>query len=112
VLEDAYHKLELAEILEHWPGDHEAPSRPTLQRLLDKARTRALVCRDGAGRRHDAYRYWLPQKEAQFQSDLRCQLDDLHRAQMAALDPAVRRRAELESAMWNTEREAEEQAEE
>jgi hypothetical protein len=108
VLEDAYRKLELAEILEQWPGDHEAPSRPTLQRLLDKALARALVCRAGSGRRQDAYRYWLPQKEAQMQSDFRCQLDELHRAQLAALDPEVRRRAELESAAWNAQREAEE----
>ena len=75
-----------------------APSPMTLRRLCEEATARGLVCRDGAGRKRDPYRHWLPQKEAELAADIGCRLDDLTRAQLLSLPPEVRRAAELESA--------------
>jgi hypothetical protein len=66
---------------------HRSAASPVNGAPLETAVARGLLCRDGAGRDGDPYRYWLPQKEAQFASDLRCRLDDLHRAQLLSLPP-------------------------
>jgi hypothetical protein len=107
VLEDAERRLTASDILKAWPPDHAVPSGTTLRRLFDLTTARGLVCHDGAGRKRDPYRYWLPQKEAELTASPRCRLDDLTRAQLLALPPEVRRAAELESAAieWDEEEE-------
>ncbi|HYT89059.1 MAG TPA: AAA family ATPase [Gemmataceae bacterium] len=69
VLLDATHKLTRQEILDGWPADHERPQAKTLWRWLEQALTRALVLREGTGRRNDAFRYWLPGQEERWQND-------------------------------------------
>ena len=45
----------------------------TLWRWLDRAVSQGLVCREGAGRKNDPYRYWLAEQEEQWLQDPRTQ---------------------------------------
>jgi hypothetical protein len=69
VLEDAYSKLTRAEVLEQWPPDFPTPGATTLWKWLERATAEGRICRSGSGRRHDAFRYWLPEREATLHDD-------------------------------------------
>ena len=68
VLEDAPKKLTRQAILEDWPPDFPVPSLASLWVWLDRAVQLGLVACEGAGRRSDPFRYWLPQCEADWRS--------------------------------------------
>ncbi len=69
VLEDAPRKLTRQEILDDWSPDYDKPHPSQLWRWLDRAVQRHLVARDGAGRKTDPFRYWLPEREAVWKQD-------------------------------------------
>ena len=69
VLEDAEAKATRLKLLADWPADFPKPAPPTLWRWLDRAVEEKRVCRDGTGRKRKPYRYWLPQKEAEWAAD-------------------------------------------
>lgn len=62
ILEDASNPPTRVELLKNWPQDYDAPSRATLGRWLLQATEQNLVTRDGTGRHHHPYRYWLKSK--------------------------------------------------
>ncbi len=64
ILMDAPQKLTREDILAEWPPDWDAPKATSLWRLLRRAVERGLIACQGAGRRSDPFRYWLPQREA------------------------------------------------
>jgi hypothetical protein len=64
VLEDAPQKLTRQDILAEWPPDFARPNPTSLWRWLERAVGRGLVAREGAGRKADPFRYWLPEREA------------------------------------------------
>jgi hypothetical protein len=58
------------QIAEGWLPDFlPAPDGTTLCRWLVRAFEQNQVCRDGTGRRHDPYRYWLPGQEKRWNLD-------------------------------------------
>jgi hypothetical protein len=63
VLEDAGQKLTRLEIHQHWPAEEKAPDKGTLWRWLERAVERGQVLRDGSGRNHEPFCYWLPGQE-------------------------------------------------
>jgi hypothetical protein len=63
VLSDAPQKLTRLDILDEWPPDFEKPSAVTLQMWLNRAVDRALILREGSGRRSDPFRYWFATRE-------------------------------------------------
>jgi hypothetical protein len=69
VFEDAAHELTRQEILAQWPTTYPAPNAQTLWRWLTQAQQRGLIATTGNGRRADPYRYFLPEKLAQWQTD-------------------------------------------
>jgi RecA-family ATPase len=69
VLEDAERKLTRKQILEDWPADFPKPAPITLWNWLDRCVKERLVLRDGTGRRHSPFRYWLPGQEAKWAAD-------------------------------------------
>src|SRR5262249_31422198 len=77
VLTDARGKLTRAEVLAGWPPDHPRPGDATLWRWLERAVARGDVQRQGAGRRHDPFRYWLPGQEEVWARDPHGLLHDL-----------------------------------
>jgi hypothetical protein len=70
VLEDAEHKLTRQQILDSWPADFIKPPKTTLWRWLDHAVKGNLIASDGSGRRKDPFRYWLPEREANWRHDV------------------------------------------
>jgi AAA domain len=64
ILMDAPQKLTRDDILAEWPPDSDAPKATSLWRLLRRAVERGLIACEGAGRRSDPFRYWLPEREA------------------------------------------------
>jgi len=66
VLEDAPQKLTCLDILQDWPPDFRKPHSHTLWRWLSRAVQLNLVSRDGAGRKYDPFRYWLPECEQEW----------------------------------------------
>jgi hypothetical protein len=62
VLEDAPTKFRRQDILDNWPPDYVTPSKVTLWRWLDRAVDEGLIKREGAGRCHSPYRYYLAEK--------------------------------------------------
>lgn len=69
VLAAAKHELTRQEILEQWPDTFPAPAPNTLWRLLSLAHEHGYVHFTGAGAPHDPYRYYLPEKQIQWQND-------------------------------------------
>jgi hypothetical protein len=69
VLEDADAKLTRRQILDQWPPDYLKPTLHSVWRWLDRACERALIHRDGAGRKNSPFRYWLPAKLEAWQAD-------------------------------------------
>ena len=67
-LEGAANRLTLQEIRKQWSG-FEPPDEVTLWRWLKRAVALGLVLRDGAGRRNDPFRYWLPGMEEKWRED-------------------------------------------
>jgi hypothetical protein len=79
VLEDATRKLTRRQLRAAWPADDPKPADITLWRWLDRAVGQGLVRRDGSGRSHGAFRYWLPGKEEAWQQDPVYQQEELCR---------------------------------
>ena len=69
VLEDAPQKLTRKDILAEWPPDFARPQSTKLWRWLDHAVQRGLIVCEGAGRKADPFRYWLPEREAVWKAD-------------------------------------------
>jgi hypothetical protein len=69
VLEDAPQKLTRQDILAEWPPDYARPHPSRLWRWLDGAVHRGLIACEGAGRKADPFRYWLPEREAVWKED-------------------------------------------
>jgi hypothetical protein len=63
------YKLTRRQLLDEWPADFPRPNLGSLWRWLDQAFARGLVARAGTGHRHNPFRYWLPEKEQQWQAD-------------------------------------------
>jgi hypothetical protein len=68
LLESAPAKLPAVDLLLRWPAEP-VPRLRTLQRLLNRAVAEGHVCRDGTGRRHDPFRYWLLGQEERWARD-------------------------------------------
>ena len=64
------------EILDQWPSTYLKPNQSTLWRWLDDACERGLMRLEGAGRRADPFRYYLPEKLEEWKKD---PLYDFHR---------------------------------
>jgi hypothetical protein len=64
VFEDAPQKLTCQDVREEWPPDHTLPSGVTLRAWLKRAVDAGLIAIEGAGRKSDPWRYWLPEREA------------------------------------------------
>jgi hypothetical protein len=69
VLADAPQKLTRLDILDEWPPDFDKPNAITLSRWLNRAVERALIAREGTGRRSDPFRFWLPEREEVWKQD-------------------------------------------
>jgi hypothetical protein len=69
VLEDAPQKLTRQDVLAEWPPDYAKPHPTKLWRWLDGAVQRGLIAVEGAGRKTDPFRYWLPDREAVWKQD-------------------------------------------
>jgi hypothetical protein len=69
VLEDATAKLTRQQIRQEWPADYPAPNDVMLWRWLERAVRAQLVCRDGSGRKHDPFCYWLPGQDEKWRRD-------------------------------------------
>lgn len=69
LLEEAPHELTRNEILAEWPPDFPKPTPHTLWRWLGRAFAEGLVARSGSGKKHDLYRYWLPERMAHWEDD-------------------------------------------
>jgi hypothetical protein len=54
------------EITAAWPAPEPAPNDGALWRWLDQALNQGQVQRDGGGRKRDPYRYWLPERVAEW----------------------------------------------
>jgi hypothetical protein len=76
VLDDALTKLRRQDILDNWPPDYVTPSKVTSWRWLDRAVDEGLIQREGAGRCHSPYRYYLSEKIEQWLDDPLVFLDD------------------------------------
>jgi hypothetical protein len=70
VLKDAREKLTRQGILENWPEMQEKPNPVSLWKWLEQAVAEGRLKRDGEGRRHRPFRYWLRCREHYFFPDL------------------------------------------
>ncbi len=70
VFEDAEGKLTRRDILAQWPADFARPADTSLYAWLCRAAGLGLIAHQGAGRRNDPFRYWLPTKEAEWKKDV------------------------------------------
>jgi RecA-family ATPase len=75
VLAVAQGKLTREQIRRRWPEGHEPPEPITLWRWLSRAVEQGQVERSGAGHGHDPHRYWLKEKEPEFQQRKSALLD-------------------------------------
>jgi hypothetical protein len=62
VLQTARTKLSRRMIFRQWPVGHDKPSKSALHAWLQRAHSRALVHRDGAGHRNSPFYYCLPER--------------------------------------------------
>ncbi|MCI0642375.1 MAG: AAA family ATPase [Gemmataceae bacterium] len=69
VLEDAPQKFTRLDILDEWPEDFDKPDAGTLYRMLCRAVEDNLVLKEGAGRKSDPFRYWLPESVARWKKE-------------------------------------------
>ena len=69
VFEEAAQKLTREDILAEWPPDEEKPKAITLWRWLSRNVELGQIACEGAGRRTDPFRYWLPQCEEVWKHD-------------------------------------------
>jgi hypothetical protein len=94
LLEGATGKMTRQQILDGWLPDFlPRPDGSTLGRWLAQAVASGQVCREGTGRRNDAYRYWLPGREEVWRQDPIYRLNegmrDARRHLRAMLPPGV-----------------------
>ncbi len=82
VLDDAPQKLTRQDIVAEWPPDFAKPHSTTLWRWLDGAVERGLIVCEGAGRKADPFRYWLPEREAVWKQDPLYEIWEAQRRQL------------------------------
>jgi hypothetical protein len=70
ILSDADQKLTRQGILDQWPEMREKPHAASLWKWLQSATSDGRLARDGEGRRHKPFRYWLRGRERHFLPDL------------------------------------------
>lgn len=70
ILSDATSKHTRQEILRDWPEMREKPHPASLWKWLESAVSDGRLHRDGDGRRHKPFRYWLPGRKKYFLPDL------------------------------------------
>jgi hypothetical protein len=70
VLSDATSKSTRKEILKSWPEMREKPHPASLWKWLERAVSDGRLQRDGEGRPHKPFRYWLRSRERYFFPDL------------------------------------------
>jgi hypothetical protein len=70
VLKDAREKFTRAHILNNWPEMRDKPHPASLWKWLEQAVSDGRVQRDGEGRPHRPFRYWLRSREHYFFPDL------------------------------------------
>jgi hypothetical protein len=70
VLNDAEKKYTRNDILENWPEMREKPHQSSLWKWLEQAVSEGRLQRDGEGRPHKPFRYWLRCREQYFFPDL------------------------------------------
>jgi hypothetical protein len=64
--------------LDKWPADYKKPDAATVWRWLERAVSDRRVRRDGTGRSHSPFRYWLPANEPKLAPDpVRLELEPL-----------------------------------
>ncbi len=66
---EAPHKYTRSDVLLRWPAGAKPADRLTLRRWLEKAVAEGQLCKDGAGKRGNPCRYWLPAREAEWRCD-------------------------------------------
>jgi hypothetical protein len=86
-------KLTRQEVRERWPTGRGSPSDMTLWRWLERAVAENLLLRDGTGHRGRPYRYWLPQRDAEWAADPVYALKKLDEQMRAELDRKLRETA-------------------
>jgi hypothetical protein len=69
VLAEAPQKLTRQDIILEWPVGFDQPNATTVWRWLDRGVEQGLVRCEGSGRKSDPFRYWLPQREEDWQQD-------------------------------------------
>jgi hypothetical protein len=82
ILEGATSKLTRRALLARWPRDERHPDPVTLWRWLDHAVAQGLLLRDGAGRKSDPFRFWLPEKDEAFSNDITAWIERIARENM------------------------------
>jgi hypothetical protein len=82
ILEAATTKLTRRALLARWPQGERRPDPATLWRWLDHAVAQGLLLRDGAGRKTEPFRFWLPEKDEAFSNDFDAVLERLMRENM------------------------------
>lgn len=70
ILSDATSKCTRQQILNGWPEMREKPHPASLWKWLESASSDGRVERDGEGRPHKPFRYWLRSREKHFRPDL------------------------------------------
>jgi hypothetical protein len=95
VLADAPQKLTRLDILDEWPPDFDKPSAATLAQWLNRAVERALIAREGTGRKSDPFRFWLPQREEVWKQDPLYEAVERQRQQLHLPFQSLRERRRL-----------------
>jgi hypothetical protein len=70
VLRDAHEKYTRNDILKNWPEMRDKPHPISLWKWLEQAVAEGRIKRDGEGRPHKPFRYWLRGRERYFFPDL------------------------------------------
>lgn len=84
LLEDTYVKQTRRDILNRWPKSSRPPSPANLWRLLERAVADGKLRREGTGVRTDPFRYWRPELEQLWQTNV------VARCLQASADTALR----------------------
>jgi hypothetical protein len=78
-------KLTRRELRTLLPTGRGSPSDRTVWRLLERAVAEGVLLREGTGHRDEPFRYWLPQREAEWMKDPLYVLQKLDQAALANL---------------------------
>jgi hypothetical protein len=73
------------------PSGRGSPTEQTLWRWLERAVAEGLLLREGTGHRDEPFRYWLPEREAEWMKDPLYVLAKMDRQALAELQRRLQR---------------------